>query len=151
MNQPILKKMSSFAVLLLLLLSSLPAPLTAFTQGEQVSLHGWFSGLGASFDGNATHLGRFTGVIDNNTLPPNAVWTAANGDQLTNNTISFVIDFSAPVAPNVFKYSQTIEFTGGSGRFQNATGYAEITGTINLVTFEYDGRISGAISRPNAD
>lgn len=151
MNQPPIRKISSLVVLLLLFFLSLPAPLTAFTQGEQVPLQGWFSGLGPDFSGNATHLGRFTGVINNNTLPPHAVWTAADGDTLTNITTSFVIDFSTPLAPNLFPYSQKIEFTGGTGRFQNASSYAEITGTINVVTFAYDGRINGALSRPNSN
>jgi hypothetical protein len=55
------------------------------------------------------------------------------------------------VAPNVYPYTQTVEFSGGSGRFQEATGSASITGTIDVVTFEYDGRIIGSISRPNSD
>jgi hypothetical protein len=131
-----------------LLLSLFVSP--AFSLAEQEPMQGTFSGVGASFSGNATHLGRFDGVIDNTTVTPNAVWTAANGDTLTNITTSFVIDFSAPVAPNVYPYTQTIEFTGGSGRFQQATGGASITGTIDVVTFEYNGRINGTISRPNS-
>jgi hypothetical protein len=69
---------------------------------------------------------------------------------LTNITTSFVIDFSAPIEPDVYPYTQTIEFTGGNGRFQNATGSADISGMINIVTFEYNGRIEGTISRLNA-
>lgn len=134
--------------MVLLLLSLFVSP--AFSLAEQGPMRGTFSGVGAGFSGNATHLGRFDGVIDNTTVPPHAVWTAANGDTLTNITTSFVIDFSAPVAPNVYPYTQTIEFTGGSGRFQQATGGASITGTIDVVTFEYNGRINGTISRPNS-
>ncbi len=115
-----------------------------------VPMNGRFSGVGANFSGNATHLGSFEGIIDNTTVPPNAVWTAANGATLTNITTSFVIDFSAPVAPNVYPYTQTIEFTGGTGRFQNATGSADIAGTIDVTTFVYNGRIHGSISQPNS-
>lgn len=122
----------------LLLLFGVVVP-AAFSQSNQVPLQGEFNGVGGTFSGNVTHLGLFEGVIDNTTVPPNAVWTAANGDTLTNITTSFVIDFSAPVAPNVYPYTQSIEFTGGSGRFQNATGSADITGSIDVVTFAYDG------------
>ena len=134
--------------ILLLLFVLVPAPL--FSLANQVPMSGTFSGVGATFSGQSTHLGHFAGVIDNTTVPPNAVWTAANGDTLTNITTSFVIDFSAPVAPNVYPYRQTIEFTGGSGRFHNATGSAEITGTIDVTTFAYNGRIDGTISLSNS-
>ena len=133
---------------LALALFSLAVP-TSFAMANEIPMRGQFNGVGETFSGRATHLGRFDGVIDNTTMPPNAVWTAANGDMLTNITTSFVIDFSSPIAPNVYPYTQTIEFTGGSGRFQNATGSATITGTIDVVTFEYNGRIRGTISRPN--
>ena len=135
--------------IVLLLLGLFVSP--AFSLAKQVPMRGTFSGVGETFFGNATHLGRFDGVIDNTTVPPNAVWTAANGDTLTNITTSFVIDFSAPAAPNVYPYTQMVEFTGGSGRFQNVTGSADITGTIDVVTFAYNGRIIGSISRPNSD
>ena len=133
----------------ILLLFVLMAP-SVFSLADQVPMLGSFSGVGATFSGNVTHLGYFEGVIDNTTVPPNAVWTAANGDTLTNITTSFVIDFSSPVAPNLFPYTQTIEFTGGNGRFQNATGRAEIVGTIDVTTFAYNGRIEGIVSRPNS-
>lgn len=143
-------KIAVFVGLLLVCLFGLTL-LPASAQTKQVPLRGKFSGVGEIFSGRATHLGRFDGVIDNTTTPPNAVWTAANGDTLTNITTSFVIDFSSPVAPDVYRYTQTIEFTGGSGRFQNAAGSADITGWINVATFEYNGRINGFISRPNSD
>ncbi|MBE2222348.1 MAG: hypothetical protein IAF02_12445 [Anaerolineae bacterium] len=144
------KRLSTKLILLGILLLILGLAATpALARRGQVPLRGRFSGVGETFSGRATHLGRFDGVIDNTTDPPNAVWTAANGDTLTNITTSFVIDFSAPIEPDVYPYTQTIEFTGGNGRFQNATGSAEITGTINVVTFEYNGRIEGTISRPN--
>lgn len=124
---------------------------TASSQVQTVPLYGMFDGAGTLFEGNATHLGRFEGVIDSMASPPNAVWTAANGDTLTNITTEFEIDFSNPVSQTVFPYTQTIVFTDGSGRFQNATGSATIVGTIDIVTFVYDGRIEGTLSRPNSN
>lgn len=139
-------KLILFGILLLILgITVMPA----LAKRGQVPMRGRFTGIGENFSGRATHLGRFDGVIDNSSDPPHAVWTAANGDTLTNITTSFVIDFSAPIEPDVYPYTQTIEFTGGNGRFSNATGSADISGTINVVTFEYDGRIRGHISRPN--
>lgn len=134
--------------ILLLLFVLMPAPLFSLT--NQVPMSGTFSGAGATFSGQVTYLGHFVGVIDNTTVPPHAVWTAANGDTLSNITTSFVIDFSAPVAPNVYPYRQTIAFTDGSSRFRNAIGSAEITGTIDVTTFAYNGRINGTISPPNS-
>lgn len=139
-----------FLLLGLMLLLVGFAPASTSSGGREVPIRGRFNGVGETFSGHATHLGRFDGVIDNTTEPPNAVWTAANGDTLTNITTSFEIDFSAPVGPTRYRYTQTIEFTGGTGRFENASGSAVVAGTIDVVTFDYDGRINGTISRPNA-
>lgn len=143
------KRLVVLTMITLLLLGMTATP--ALAQSKQVPMRGKFDGVGATFSGYATHLGRFGGVIDQTAVPPTAVWTAASGDTLTNRTTSFVIDFSAPLGGTLFPYTQRIQFTGGSGRFQNAIGSATITGTIDVVTFEYDGRISGTVSRPNAD
>ena len=121
----------------------------ALAKSKLVPLKGTFSGVGANFSGHLTHFGRFQGVIDNTANPPTALWTAANGDTITNQTASFNIDLSAPIAPNVYPYTQILIITSGKGRFSNATGQATITGTINVSTFEYDGRLEGTISLPN--
>lgn len=122
----------------------------ASASGKSVPLKGHFQGIGADFSGNLTHLGRFHGVIDNTSQPPTAVWTAANGDTVTNQTVSFEIDFTSPIEPDVYLYTQEIEITGGTGRFEGATGHASVTGTFNVATFEYDGRMRGRISKVNA-
>lgn len=127
------------------------APASVPPRASELTIGGIFDGTGTAFSGVAAYLGRFEGVIDNTTEPPHAVWTAANGDTLTNITTSFEIDFSEPVGPTRYRYTQTIEFTGGTGRFQGANGSAVITGTIDVVTFEYDGWINGTISRLNSN
>ena len=76
-----------------------------------------------------------------------AIWTAANGDTVSNKTVTFEIHFDQPVAPNTYRYTQTLEITGGTGRFAHTTGEATVTGTINVVTFEYDGHLDGYLSR----
>ena len=113
--------------------------------GDFVPLKGRFAGAGADFTGNFTHIGKFQGVVD--LEASTAVWTAANGDTITNQTTAFVL--VEEVTPGVFRYEQTLVITGGTGRFANATGRATATGLINGVTGAYDGVLTGTISRPN--
>lgn len=138
---------SAVAVLLLAALV-IPGAL-AKQPNYQVPLTGDFAGIATKFSGNFSHLGTFTGLVD---LDPSdgtddTVWTAANGDTVTNQTTSFVIDFLGGSFP-VFPYEQTIVITGGTGRFQDSTGSASITGDFNVVTFAYDGHLVGSISQP---
>lgn len=130
------------AVLAVVPVSWLALPVQA---AEYVPLKGYFAGAGADFSGNFTHLGRFQGVVDLATST--AVWTAANGDTVTNQTTAFVL--VEEVAPGVFRYEQTLVITGGTGRFANATGSATATGLIDVTTGAYDGKLVGTISRPN--
>lgn len=121
-------------------------PVSADLPEGQVPLLGQFEGVGAEFAGNFTHLGAFSGVVD---LDPSdgidpTVWTAANGDTVTNVTSSFV---PAPDGT----YVQTIVIVGGTGRFAGATGSATITGNFDVATFAYDGTMVGTISRPGPD
>lgn len=141
----------SLPLLGLMLLLAGFAPAAALPRARELSIRGEFSGTGEAFSGVVSRLGPFEGVIDNTSEPPSAVWTAANGDTLTNITTSFEIDFSAPVEPTRYPYTQTIEFTGGTGRFQYTTGSAEIVGTIDVLTLAYDGRINGSISASNSE
>lgn len=113
--------------------------------GDFVPLKGRFAGTGADFSGNFTHIGKFQGVAD--LVASTAVWTAANGDTITNQTTAF--DLIEEVTPGVFRYEQTLVITGGTGRFANATGSATATGLINGVTGAYDGVLVGAILWPN--
>jgi hypothetical protein len=83
--------------------------------------------LSGSGTGIATHLGQFTRtetlVLDltNFTFTGKVVFTAANGNQLF---ADFVGGFSTPAtAAGVYT------FTGGTGRFQNATGTAAFAAT----------------------
>lgn len=111
-----------------------------------VALKGRFAGVGADFSGNFTHIGKFQGVVD--LEASTAVWTAANGDTITNQTTAF--NLVEEVTPGVFRYEQTLVITGGTGRFTNTTGSATATGLINVVTGAYDGVLSGTISLPNS-
>ncbi len=139
-----LMRRGSICVLVVMLLGAMASPGAMAKQpGKEVPLKGDFAGVAAEFSGNFSHLGSFTGVVD---LDPSdgtddTVWTAANGDTVTNQTTGFT------VFPDG-SYEQTIVITGGTGRFQDATGSATITGAFDFTTLVYDGHLVGSISQP---
>jgi hypothetical protein len=123
--------------------------------GFMVPLKGSLGGDPDGFSGNFTHLGRFDGVFDPVTFT--AVWTAANGDTVEVQTTSFALvdclDDPPPLDPadcEVWTYVQILIITGGTGRFDNATGSGMVEGVFNVVTGEFDGYLKGTISRPNS-
>lgn len=88
-------------------------------------------------EGNATHLGRFSReemVLFNpvtGTLTGLVVYTAANGDQLFGSVVGGFI--SPNTATGIYA------FTGGTGRFANATGGAEfVISTPDGIHFSVD-------------
>ena len=103
------------------------ATLAAAVQAtDSVPLKGKFAGAGAAFSGMFSHLGRFDGTVD--LVTGAAVWTAADGDTVTAQTIAFIIE-PDPISGTVFPYT---------------------SGTIDVALFAYDGLVNGTISRPNA-
>ena len=80
--------------------------------------------LTGSATGQATHLGRFTRtetiVVDltNGTFTGTLVFTAANGDRLTADVAGHF------TSPHLDAAEGTYVFTGGTGRFHNASGQA---------------------------
>lgn len=135
------------AILLLLasLLGSIALSAAPVHAGDYVPLKGRFVGVGAVFSGNFTHIGKFQGVLDQGN--GTAVWTAANGDTITNQTTAF--DYVEEIIPDVlYRYEQTLEITGGTGRFANTTGNATAMGLINVETGAYVGMLTGTIARP---
>ena len=92
--------------------------------------------------GNATHLGMFTNIghvdftpdASNPTiLHPSGggVFTAANGDKLNFVIITGALDLTTGIGTGEF------EFTGGTGRFANATGRTSGVIQQNVVTGAY--------------
>lgn len=94
------------------------------------------------------HLGRTAFYVEqvadfmNGTLSGFTVFTAANGDELH-------ATHTGPLTPPDGALQQVdviLSFTGGTGRFEHATGTAHGTGVANLATgtglLENDGRIS---------
>lgn len=110
-------------------------------------------------DGNATHLGRFSlvieAVVDFGTLPPTATgtytFTAANGDTLVANFTGA----SSPVMPGIVLITEhaVIDPEQSTGRFAGATGefvvrrLADAATGVNGVTI---GSFRGTISRPGS-
>lgn len=96
----------------------------------------------------ATHLGRATLVSDKvinvvaGTQTLEATFAAANGDVLRasgNGT-------SAMIAPGRVAFNASITFTGGTGRYENATGGATITGEADLVNGRSRMTATGSLS-----
>lgn len=94
-------------------------------------------------NGNATHLGKFSRrevVLFNpltGTLTGNMVFTAANGDRL----VSIVT--GGFISPTTAKGAYT--FTGGTGRFANASGRADfVLSTPDGIHFgvDFNGTLS---------
>src|SRR5262245_15989292 len=99
--------------------------------------------LTASATGEATHLGRFTRserlVINlrTGTFTGSLVFTAANGDLLRADVGGH---FTSPTGDTA---EGTYRFTGGTGRFHNASGQAAFEVTPDGMTFDvtFDGTI----------
>ena len=104
--------------------------------------NGNFIGAEPTGSGNATHLGMFTNTgrvsftpdaSNPNILLPSGggVFTAANGDKLNFIIVRGTLDLTTGIGTGDFA------FTGGTGRFANATG--QVSGVIeqNVVTGAY--------------
>jgi len=107
---------------------------------------------------HATHLGNATWtaaniVIDASTLPLVGVTyddtiTAANGDTLNTTAVATIDITTLGVSPLAFLAFETI--TGGTGRFEGASGSFTVTGFVDLdlstgtgvLTFTSSGAIS---------
>lgn len=75
-----------------------------------------------------THLGKFQGLNDNVVVPPTAVWTAANGDTVTNLTLSFDIDLADPLGPLGCRCRYHAKIPCGSHRCRSCTMWLRIAG-----------------------
>jgi hypothetical protein len=118
---------------------------TQAVSGTNLPFHGSFSRdshaqfeppitlvISATLTGTATHLGRFTATSEdhvdttNNTAVGTFILTAANGDRLFTTTEGVEDSFTPP---NISTVTLAATITGGTGRFERATG----TFTVRLV------------------
>ncbi len=108
----------------------------------------------ATGQGNATHLGRFAGetfsCVDLGNLrltDGRFTFTAADGSQVHGTYEADLV----PLSPTLIAIAGTFTITGGTGRFQGATGGGSLTGHVNLATgasmLDFDGEISSTGSR----
>ena len=99
-------------------------------------------------EGSATHLGSYTvglsfcaragGILGDG----RGTFAAANGDLL-----HFTFEgTSAFVPPFTLNFTSYAAFTGGTGRFDGASGEAVVTGSLDVRTGAGDGRWEGTIS-----
>jgi hypothetical protein len=99
-------------------------------------------------DGDATHLGRFSReevlLLDpgTGTIAGTIVFTAANGDQLSGVAAG---QFTSPTT-----VAGTYAFTGGTGRFENATGAAEFSLVI-ADRIHFEAEFAGSLSSVGAN
>ena len=107
-------------------------------------------GAAPTGSGNATHLGVFTntGHVDftpdannPNILHPSGggVFTAANGDKLNFVIVNGALDLTTGIGTGDF------DFTGGTGRFANATGRTSGVIQQNVITGAYVLTLVGKI------
>lgn len=103
-----------------------------------------------SFVGHASHLGHTTGnsvyTVDFSTgqQSGSSTYIAANGNQLY---ATYSGTFTPPDPNGVVQFSGTQTFTGGTGRFQGATGTTFGQGTANVSTGVGQYTFSGIISK----
>ena len=99
--------------------------------------------------GTATYLGKFTleapHVVDQSTLTAVGTYTltAANGDTLTAD-LDGIARMVEP--PNVIAITETATVTGGTGRFEGATGSIQVERVFNRATGATTGTFDGWIS-----
>ena len=150
------------STLALLALLALAGPAAAERQEKLVPFRGRFEGaatvaprtppfvfVNIEGEGNATHLGNFEVSIphvtnrSNGTAVGTYLFTAANGDTLTADFTSQVTPTDVPGVVNV---AVTASITGGTGRFEGATGSFDAERVVDMahgtVTESFDGTIS---------
>ena len=146
------------ALTLMLLLGSVAVtaterPFSANGTGIAVPIiddNGNIVGAKPTGSGNATHLGLFTNTGEVSFTPDannptilhpsgGGVFTAANGDKLNFVIVSGALDLTTGIGTGDFA------FTGGTGRFANATGHTSGVIQQNVVTGAYELTLVGNI------
>ena len=100
-------------------------------------------------EGIASHLGRFTttGVLTLNLATATGTgtvsYTAANGDMLTGTAIG-----QAVLGGGFAVVTETVTITGGTGRFDGATGTLTVVRRVVQATGVSTGTIDGTITLP---
>jgi len=144
------------------LILCLAGPVSA---GDQVPFRGSMSGTATitpvsppivsvllETSGTASQLGRFTleapHIVNQATLTAEGTYlfTAADGSTLT----ATLSGSASMVSPGVLAISEEAIVTGGTGRFEGATGSFSTDRTFFLATGQTHGTFEGWISTPGA-
>jgi len=127
---------------------------------ENISGHisGQIIGPNPTCGGALTEVGTFTGTpggtfvacVTNQQQRGNGAlvfdlvhtYTTGSGDTFT--TTDHVV--ASPISPPVYRINNSADITGGTGRYEGASGFIHDQGTLNLATgvvsVDYHGRIS---------
>ena len=128
----------------LLLKGSLQAAETQ--QGAPPRIH-----ISLNGSGNATQLGLFTYSMQAELTVPalsatnSATFVAADGSSLSAEGTG---QGTPTGTPSVISIVETLTITGGTGRFEGASGNITIRRLVNRATFESSGTIEGLIILP---
>lgn len=120
---------------------------TVFEEGPPVYVE--MEGLG-----NASHLGKtniwvgqlWGGIFPNLEGEAEVVFTAANGDKLKAYLYAFNTIELGEMGPVFATITGSGYFTGGTGRFENASGTYDMTGDFDFLTGESNAFYFGEIN-----
>jgi hypothetical protein len=100
-------------------------------------------------EGQGTYVGLHTSIQHHCINPPSLAFTdgeftitAADGDQLSGTYFGELV----PIAPPIFAINGNFTFTGGTGRFEGATGGGTASGEQDLSTGDATVFLDGTIS-----
>ena len=154
------KRLGMAALLVFLTASAIPAQDVKVFKGaydgrEVDTPQGGSLLVNGSADGTASNVGRFTYTwqvtVDIATgLSSGGVFrlVAANNDVIHG---SFVGLGTPTEVPNVAHIVELVVITGGTGRFQGATGNLTLDRFVDLTTGKTSGSLNGTISTPGSN
>ena len=142
-----------FTVVLLLVVAGTLAPAAAEERPFKSSGTGVVAGDLYASEFEATHLGQsnlFVSLflpVDNYFFlsPYSATLTSASGDELYFKFDAEVYQLDYQENEAIWVVNATVTFTGGTGRFQDATGSADMTIDFAADLYSFDFLIDGSI------
>ena len=119
---------------------------------ETYQVNGPTMSVTASGSGESTHLGRYTVTYEVQVDLPTGTGTGLSAQYVAANGDSLFAEGSGQATPtddpSVFVVVETYTITGGTGRFDGATGTFTEERQVNIETGVTSGTISGTIVIP---
>ena len=133
--------------------ASKPLPLKGSIEAlETYQINGPTMFVTATGSGQATHLGRYTVTYEVEVDLPTGSGTGLSAHYVAANGDSLFAEGSGQATPtddpSVFVVVESYTITGGTGRFDGATGSFTETRRVNIETGVTSGTISGNIVLP---